>query len=423
MSRIVAIPIATLGLLIATASQAMADNEQLSCFSCAMTLYGISIIQALLSSSSGVSVPSQIAAAIWPLVVVIVGVTCLWSVLKCVAAGVSPIQPMLQTATRMAVLSVILTSSADIGQLASDYLIVPALSGGASLGAALSESATNNLGASLLTTSCTQTNPARYGITDPGYTKAATHLLEIVCRVQSISMVAYSVGSIISKQQLRTGTSTDLRLALVYSAIGILMTFAAMTMLIDFSLSIFETLIRLAAIMAFLPITAIFWVYPSTRGAVHRSLSSLLHAFVYLTLTGIATGITVFLLATSFRLGLGNPYGPIQTPTDIVQQFANLLTSGGTVNDGGVLSNALIFMAYTAIGTLMSFGVQRGIHGLAAEMTLHSGASRSLTMTAMGSINSVVGIIGAQAVGAATTIGRAAGTALGSSATRRQNRP
>ena len=407
------------GTAITIASAGAAHAQATGCWSCAIVLNAVATIQ-----TTTTTFPAQLSAKLWPLFVLVVAFTLLWEMGKALITGANAAMPAIQTAIRMMVLAAILASPANIGQLASSYLVIPALAGGAGLGQTLATSGAAALGVSPPIADCTTYTPAAAGITDPDYAAAANSLLAIMCQVQSVTMVTFNIGAVIASQQLRHYTWGDARIAIMYNFIGLFMMYTALAMLLDFSLTLFEAIIRLGIVMVFIPFIAFFWVYPSLRGSVYRTFSNLLFVFVYLAMSGVASSVTAMLMLLGLRLGLATDggAGTIQTPASAVLAFTQMLTAGATINDSATFGQAMRFIAYTTICTSLAMGIQRGIHGVAMQVTQYAGAGngdRSMAIAAMSSLNSLAGIAMSGAAGTVVGLGRAAGQFVGKRGLRR----
>ncbi len=399
----------TIGLAIGVAllpTAAMAQlNTTSECWSCDAVIFAVRTVEA---TSAGF--PGLLAAQIWPLIRVAVLAGILWELLKALATGYSPLGGLITGGIRLLVLSSLLGSPADIGQLASQYLLQPAIAGGAGLGSSLAEATsiaggvTNPNGSTCTTSFGSSMTP-----TDQSYETALTQLVALTCTLHQVGMVAYDVGAVVASQQMRQGTNGDLRLAIVYNAVGILMMYAAFCMVTDFALTLVEVILRAGTFVAFIPFTAIFWTYQSTRNSAYRAFTNMLFVFTYLTLTGISATVASSLLMLGMQLGLGAGAGPMQTPSEILTAFTAQLTSGSTINDNATLGDAMRFVAYVSICTTIALGVQRGVHQVAMEITQYEpskSGDRSMAIAAMSSINTVGGIAGSMMFGGSAGLGR-----------------
>ena len=381
-----------------------------NCWACGIVLSSISIVQQTVSI-----LPQQLATQLWPLMVTLVSFSVIWDIGKALIVGYSPILPAIQAGIRAAVLGSLLAAPSDLGSLTSQFLVLPALETGSSLGAMLQSSTATALGISAPTQSCTGASPASAGITDPDYVTAATSVMTILCQIQTVSMITYDIGTIIASQQMRSGTGNDLRLSVFYAPIGLLMMYTSFTMLLDFAVTLFETILRLGVFMTFIPFIAFFWIYPSLRGSVYKAFTNLMFVFVYLVFSGIAASVSASIMYTGMQLGLGLPAGQ-SDPTSIITAFSNMVSTGSTINDSATIALAMKFIAYATVCTSIAMGLQRGIHGLAMQVTQYSGAGngdRSMAIAAMSSINSLAAIGLSGAAGGMAGLGRVAGRMAG----------
>jgi hypothetical protein len=380
------------------------------CYPCTLTMYALSIAQGTL-----LAFPSELAATLWPLMVMIIGVGTLWAIMKAVSGGYSPVPDIIQTAARLAVLSCILAYPSNIGTLVVDYGLGPAMQAGSGLGAQLLTDTLKTGGFSPTENDCTSVTPTEVGITQSDLLSAANSLNTEMCAISDVGMIMYNIGGIVASQQVRSGTEGDMRSGVIYGAVGLFMMYSAFMMLIDFGLTVFETILRVSIILTFSPVIAFFWMFPATRGAVYNTFTNLFFMFVYFAMTGLGISVSITIMFIGIRLGLGLPINDTSTPTQLVTDFALKLTTGATIDDSSVFASALTFTAYTTICTMIATAVLRGIFDASREITQFQGNGSNQRTLAGAAINSVGSLVTASmttAAGSAMTLGKITGKGI-----------
>ena len=392
-------------------AQAQVTSATAQCWSCNAMLYGMRFAEAL----SGTAV-DQVAGVAWPFFAAVVGITMTYRIGIAVATGTSWVPDFVQSMVRFVVLAAMFTSASGVSSMVTGLAVLPALQAGAGLGNALSQTGTAALGISIPASACPSMTPAQAGIQGAGFVAAANSLLPMACRVNQTTMAAYQVGDVMASQQLRSGTSTDQRFALFYGAVGAVVMLTALTSLLDFALSLFECIVRLAAFAAFSPFTLFFWLYKPLRGAVRRSLSQVMYTFVYMSMVGLSTVVSVFLLYNGMALGLGMTTSPLPSTADIISKFLDSITQGTTINAIQTWGTAITFAGFTLISTMVSMSLTKSINRLAMELTdpsLGGDANRTFA----GAVTNAMGTMVSLGVGSAgaggIALGRLASTFVG----------
>jgi hypothetical protein len=391
------------------------------CWSCDIIVYTLSVAENAVST--GVT---QLTGALMPTIGWLVGIGILYRLTIAMVAGIDPIRYTLPTIARAAlVLCILSNGGAVLTDVAMTSVLEPTINGGAQVGQGLA----NNIAATFdvvldniqpvagqatipVTNDCSYNATAQ--VTIKYLIAAEAAATSLACTIHSVETTEVEIGIYIANSNKNASTIAQKIYALGVNVAGGLMSSLGMIGMLKFGMIFLDVVTSLAVAMAFLPWALYAWIFESTKRSFEGLCRRLIHAFLTLTLAGVAAVTAIFLALAGMKAGLGIASTALD-PAQVLIAAQNLVVSMDMTNPtttaqvaqfvfftmGSCLAaNHVLGHAQQISGSIVGIQISKVLS--AAATSALSTATSSMGGT-LGGFLGIVGSTGAKAAGAAAT--------------------
>ena len=435
----------------ATTTASMPVGDPTICWLCDATVDAMSVLSLMATSA----VPT-VAAEFWPLAVSLVMFGLVYRILFQVVAGQPPLRGVAGIALRLAVVGALLgatavttgstpsaTGTATLGQAGSmpddssggsggtvqaadglggngavsgdnfvtDWVLTPPISLGSAVGVGIAAVAAPAVGLTAPQTSnCQYTQPSTSGAA--ALSTATTDLVGLVCYVHVAGSYGAAAGAALLSARLNATTLLDDLAAMLFIVAGFMMTYLGVSTMLSFGGALVEAIVRLALVVAFLPLFLVLAIFDSTRQIATHAARSLLFTFLFLALTGAGSVVAMFVAAKAMQLGLGQSSGSLDPVA--LSTTAQSTMSGLDVTQASSYATLVKFFGFDAIGFLMASRVLSSMQDLAAKLSSYEEGRAGAMASAPAAMARRIGTVGLGLAGTAGAVGaRVAGKLAG----------
>lgn len=411
LARLLAI-VAGMAVPASALAQSMGEGDPKKCWLCDGVMQAMGVADAAMASAGG-----TLVSGIMPLMATLVGISLMYGAGTAVVQGASPLRHVQDVLMRLLVVGALAGATAGVGSTVAEWVVGPAVTAGAGLGAELSDAAASAVGVNL-NSECTRASDAESRMT--ALKDASEALFKLTCKVHQAGSVGIRLGAVVLSKQTKIWPVFEVLKSCVFFICGIVFMVMSVLTMVAFAFALIEAIVKAAVVGALSPLLMFAWIFPSTRGTIKNVASMLLFTFVLLAMSGLAAVVMAYILMMSFGLGLG--IGINSTPDQIKSSFESIANSWESV---GSMGPFMKFVAFSLTGFLFASRLMKAAQSVAAEVCQFAqGQAGEIASAGQGAFTGffkrgiaaagVAGGVGAKVGGAVA--GKGLGAVLGSGA-------
>jgi hypothetical protein len=417
----------------ATGGDSIPMGNGVYCWSCDAILYALKISEVAATSSFATPTGATTTAGtmldnVYNIMLIAGLVAILWRILIAIVAGIDPIRYTLATAIRLAlVMSVLGNGGSIIGQVMVQYVMVPALAGGAGLGSWLSTQVAGDFGIALDNITVIQgapTSPTNsdcaFGMMQPYVTlnylqDVENPALSLACSIHRAMTTQVQIGMYIATSMRDASNAQQLAAEFAVNVAGLLISMVGMIGMFKFGMIFLDVSVSMAVAIAFAPWAIYCWVFDTMRRSFSGLMRRALHGFLSFTMAGITAVAALILLLSSMQASMGLSSA---TPSAILIA-AQQVIQGADLNNSSSLAPLVQLCLFTVGGALaanhlltQSQLIVSGITGIQVSQVLSKAVEGAVTSTASMGLGAGAGLAAALSGPMGRISGRIAGKIL-----------